>query len=79
MRRWLGQASGGEERKEAGDEDIDRACETKKRKFNAEWLVFDDENVVMFCRDCRMYAKEHPPPPKRTVSWWELIILKSRQ
>ena len=51
---------GGEKRKEEGDEDIDRASETKKRKFNAkwltgrEWLVFDHENVVMFC----MYAKE---------------------
>jgi len=62
MRRWLGQISGGEKRNEAGEEDIDR--ETKKRKFNAkwltgrEWLVFDHENVVMFCQDCRIYAKE---------------------
>lgn len=23
-----------------------------------EWLVFDHENVVIFCQDCRMYAKE---------------------
>ena len=23
-----------------------------------EWLVFDPENVVMFCKDCRMYTKE---------------------
>ena len=36
----------------------------KKRKFNAkwlmgrEWLVFDHENVVMFCKDGCMYAKE---------------------
>lgn len=56
--------SGGEKRKEAGDDDIDRACETKKRKFNGkwqmgcEWLVFDHENFVMFCRDCCMYVKE---------------------
>lgn len=62
MRRWLGQTSGGEKRNDARDDDIDR--ETKKRKFNAkwvtgrEWLVFDHENVVMFCQDCRTYAKE---------------------
>ena len=60
MRRWLGQSSGGEKRNEAGDEDIDSTRETKKRKCNAkwltgrEWLVFDNENVVMFCKDCRM-------------------------
>ena len=64
MWRWLGQTSGGEKRKEAGDENDDKACETKKRKFNAkwltgrEWLVFDPDNAVMFCKDCRMYAKE---------------------
>lgn len=65
MRRWLGQTSVGEKRKNAGDEDIgDRVCETKKRKFNAkwlmgrEWLVFDHESNVMFCQDCRMYVKE---------------------
>ncbi|XP_032362926.1 zinc finger protein 862-like [Etheostoma spectabile] len=62
MRRWLGQTSAGEKRNDARDDDIDR--ETKKRKFNAkwvtgrEWLVFDHENVVMFCQDCRTYAKE---------------------
>ncbi|ROL51093.1 hypothetical protein DPX16_14624 [Anabarilius grahami] len=61
MRRWLGQISGGEKRNEAGDEDIDR--EMKKRKLNAkwltgrEWLVFDHENVVMFCQDCRKKSK----------------------
>ena len=59
--------SGSEKRKEAGDEieNINNnACKTKKSKFNAkwltgrEWLVFDHENVFMFCKDCRMYAKE---------------------
>ena len=63
----VGQTSGGEKRKEAGDkiENINNnACKTKKRKFNAkwltgrEWLVFDHENVIMFCKDRRMYAKE---------------------
>lgn len=84
MRRWLGQTSVGEKRKNAGDEDIgDRVCETKKRKFNAkwltgrEWLVFDQESNVMFCQDCRMYVKGKKT--KQTISWWELIILKSRQ
>ena len=53
----------------------------KNIKFNSkwltdhEWLVFDHENVVMFCKDCRMYAKEKN---KTTITWWELIILKSR-
>ena len=53
---------GGEKRQEAGDEN--NGCETKKRKFNAnwltgrEWLVFDHENVLMFCKDCRTYTKE---------------------
>ena len=85
MRQWLvGQMSGGEKRKEAGDEienSNNNACKTKERKFNAkwlmgrEWLVFDHENVVMFCKDCRMYAKEKN---KQTILWWELIILKSR-
>ena len=61
MRQWLvGQMSGGEKRKEAGDEieNINNnVCEMKKRKFNAtcltgrEWLVSDHENVVMFCKD----------------------------
>ena len=68
MRQWLvGQTSGGEKRKEAGDEieNINNnACETKKRKFSAkwltgrEWLMFDQENVIMFCKDCHMYAQE---------------------
>ena len=52
--------SGGQKRKEAGDEieNINNnVCEMKKRKFNAtwltgrEWLVSDHENVVMFCKD----------------------------
>ena len=68
MRQWLvGQTSVGKKRKEAGDEieNINNnACERKKIKFSAkwlmgcEWLVFDHKNVVMFCKDCHMYAKE---------------------
>ena len=55
------------EKKEAGDEIEDvnnNAYKTKKIKFDAkwltgrEWLGFDHENVVMFCKDCHMYAKE---------------------
>ena len=36
----------------------------KRKEFNCkwltgrEWLVYDHENSVMFCQDCRMYAKE---------------------
>ena len=60
MRQWLvRQTSGGEKRKEAGDETENinnNACKTKKT--GREWLVFDHENVVMFCKDCCMYAKE---------------------
>ena len=69
MRQWLvGQTSGGENRKEAGDEikNINNnACKTKNRKCTAKWLtgrewfVFDHENVSMFCKECHMYAKEN--------------------
>uniref|UniRef100_A0A1A8R1W9 Zinc finger protein 862 n=1 Tax=Nothobranchius pienaari TaxID=704102 RepID=A0A1A8R1W9_9TELE len=65
MLRWLGQTSGGgEKRKEAEDESVDRACKAKRRNFNTkwqtgrEWLVFDNENAVMFCKICRVYTKE---------------------
>ncbi|KAL1267530.1 hypothetical protein QQF64_032893 [Cirrhinus molitorella] len=67
MLRWLGQTSGsgrGEKRVEAEDENVDRACETKRRKFNCKWqtgrhwLVFDSKNAVMFCQICREYTKE---------------------
>ena len=57
MRRWLGQTSGGDKTNEAGDEDIDSTRETKKRNgkwlTGRGWLVLDNENVGMFCKDCR--------------------------
>ena len=38
-----------------------------------EWLVIDHENVVMFYKECCMYAKE-----KNKTSWSEIIILTSK-
>ncbi|CAL9685344.1 unnamed protein product [Knipowitschia caucasica] len=67
MLRWLEQTSGSgrsEKRKEPEDENVDRICETKRRKFSCKWqtgrnwLVFDSNNSVMFCQICREYTKD---------------------
>ena len=61
MRLWLvGQTSGGEKAGDVIENINNNACEAEKVKFNAkwltdcEWLVLDHENVVMFCKGCRM-------------------------
>ena len=69
MWRWLGQPAIKRKdipTKEVGEEEDIGPREKKRRKFNCkwltgrEWLVYDHENSVMFCQDCRMYAKEKP-------------------